>query len=144
MASPRVLRVSASSAAPRGETRARSNAPERSTDAEDASKENDSDGAFAAWMVRGARRGHTRTPAAFREAYDAANEARGARLNHGVARACRNLEGDAVYENAEHDQGFASGGSMAAMRSAIASASRASADRRETARRHLGSHAGIA
>jgi len=122
----------------------RSNAPERSTDAEDASKENDSDGAFAAWMVRGARRGHTRTPAAFREAYDAANEARGARLNHGVARACRNLEGDAVFENAEHDRGFASGGSMAAMRSAIASASRASADRRETAARHLGSHVGIA
>ena len=122
----------------------RSNAPERSTDAEDASKENDGDGAFAAWMVRGARRGHTRTPAAFREAYDAANEARGARLNHGVARACRNLEGDAVFENAEHDRGFASGGSMAAMRSAIASASRASADRRESARRHLGSHVGIA
>ena len=41
------------------------------------------------WSV--ARRGHTRTPAAFRG--DAANEARGARLNHGVARACRNLEG---------------------------------------------------
>lgn len=96
-------------------------------------------------MVRGARRGHTRTPAAFREAYDAANEARGARLNHGVARACRNLEGDAVFENAqERDRGFASGGSMAAMRSAIASASRASADRRETAARHLGSHVGIA
>jgi hypothetical protein len=32
---------------------------------------------------------------------------------------------------------------MAAMRSAIASASRASAERRETARRHLGSRAGI-
>ena len=94
-------------------------------------------------MVRGARRGHTRTPAAFREAYDAANEARGARLNHGVARACRNLEGDAVLPDHGLSNGGLSGGSMAAMRSAIASASRASAERRETARRHLGSRAGI-
>ena len=108
-------------------------------------KENaEEDGAFAAWMVRGAPRGHTRTPGAYREAYDAENEARGLRLNHGVARACRNLEGDEAVEERGGNAGFASGGSMAAMRSAIASASRASAERRETAQRHLGSHAGIA
>ena len=118
----------------------RSNAPERSTDAEDALKENDGDGAFAAWMVR-ARRGHTRTPAAFRGTTRRTKCAAAAEPGVG---ACRNLEGDAVFENAEHDQGFASGGSMAAMRSAIAAASRASADRRESARRHLGSHVGIA
>ena len=57
------------------------------------------DGAFAAWMVGGARRGHTRTPSAYREGYDAANDAFGLRLNHGVARACRNLEGDAVEDH---------------------------------------------
>ena len=108
-------------------------------------KENaEEDGAFAAWMVRGAPRGHTRTPGAYREAYDAENEARGLRLNHGVARACRNLEGNEAVEERGGNAGFASGGSMAAMRSAIASASRASAERRETAQRHLGSHAGIA
>lgn len=101
------------------------------------------DGAFAAWMVGGARRGHTRTPSAYREGYDAANDAFGLRLNHGVARACRNLEGDAVLPDHGLSNGGLSGGSMAAMRSAIASASRASAERRETARRHLGSRAGI-
>ena len=105
--------------------------------------EREEDGAFAAWMVGGARRGHTRTPSAYREGYDAANDAFGLRLNHGVARACRNLEGDAVLPDHGLSNGGLSGGSMAAMRSAIASASRASAERRETARRHLGSRAGI-
>ena len=112
------------------------------TDANEKPNEREEDGAFAAWMVRGARRGHTRTPSAYREGYDAANDAFGLRVNHGVARACRNLEGDAVEDRGLSNGGL-SGGSMAAMRSAIASASRASAERRETARRHLGSRAGI-
>ena len=34
----------------------------------------------------GARGGYTRTPAEYREAYDAVNAEAGARLNHGVAR----------------------------------------------------------
>ena len=113
------------------------------TDANEKPNEREEDGAFAAWMVRGARRGHTRTPSAYREEYDAANDAFGLRVNHGVARACRNLEGDAVEDQGVSTNCGLSGGSMAAMRSAIASASRASAERRETARRHLGSRAGI-
>jgi hypothetical protein len=117
--------------------------PDANETTNEKTNEREEDGAFAAWMEgKGARRGHTRTPSAYREGYDAANDAFGLRLNHGVARACRNLEGDAVEDHGLSNGGL-SGGSMAAMRSAIASASRASAERRETARRHLGSRAGI-
>jgi hypothetical protein len=118
--------------------------PDANETTNEKTNEREEDGAFAAWMEgKGARRGHTRTPSAYREGYDAANEKFGLRLNHGVARLCGNLEGDAVLPDHGLSNGGLSGGSMAAMRSAIASASRASAERRETARRHLGSRAGI-
>ena len=137
-------------------------------------KENvvDAEGRLVAWMARGgagAGAGYTRTPAEYREAYDAVNAAAGARLNHGVAREGYRRddeegegdEGDGGrvrrldrYRNRNGNLGLgldeddAESGSiglwgMDSVREAIKSASASEATRRERSARTLGSHVGI-
>ena len=102
------------------------------------------DGVFAGWMANGRNRGngYTRTPEDLRDEYDAMNEKHGARKNHGRERMHENLEGD--LRNVSIGDAFSrEGGSMVTVRNAIKAASSASSTRKDTQRRHLGSHVGV-